>query len=145
MGARCLTVRAVLMVRLRMMMVPHRGMPVAVVHVSKRHRRGTERDYDEDSKSLLENAFHENPGGSKGVSHEKRDAKPQATAMRRHSSALADAESPDEVWEHVRDVQNPADVLGSHKDASSWPRTRAQLLTNLTCLAVHGRLHPRVV
>jgi hypothetical protein len=62
------------MVRL-IMVVPHRGVPVAV-HVSERHRRGSERGYDENSKSLLENVFHGNPGGSKEVSDEKRDAMP---------------------------------------------------------------------
>jgi hypothetical protein len=69
----------------RLRMVPHRSVPAISMHIGERHRGGRERGYDEDSKSLLENAFHENPGGSKGVSHEKRDAKPQATAMRRHS------------------------------------------------------------
>jgi hypothetical protein len=51
---------------LRLMMAPHRGVPVVAVHVSERHRRGSERGYGEDSKSLLENVFHGNPGGSKG-------------------------------------------------------------------------------
>jgi hypothetical protein len=73
---------------LRLMMVPHRGVPVVAVHVSERHRRGSERGYGENSKSLLENVFHGNPGGSKGVSDEKRDAMPQTTAMRRHFNAV---------------------------------------------------------
>jgi hypothetical protein len=49
------------MVRLRMVrlrMVPHGGVPVVAVHVSERHRRGSEPGYDEDSKSLLENVIH---------------------------------------------------------------------------------------
>jgi hypothetical protein len=57
-----------------LLMVPHRGVPVVAVHVRERHRRGSERSYDEDSKSLLENLFHGNPGGSTRVSDEKRDA-----------------------------------------------------------------------
>jgi hypothetical protein len=40
-----------------LIMVPLRGVPVAV-HVSERHRRGSERGCDEDSKRLLENVFH---------------------------------------------------------------------------------------
>src|ERR1700712_271430 len=81
--ARCLPVRAIVMVRL--MMVPHRGVPVVAVHVSERHRRGSERGYDENSKNLFENKFHGNPSGSiRLVSVEKRDAKHEATAMRRH-------------------------------------------------------------
>jgi hypothetical protein len=36
------------------------------------------------------------------VSVEKRDAKPEATAMRRHFNAVTESESPDERWEHVR-------------------------------------------
>jgi hypothetical protein len=72
-----------------LMMVPHRGVPVAVVRISKRHRGGSERGYDEDSKSLLENEFHVNSRGSKRVSDEKRDAVPRTTAMRAHSSGIA--------------------------------------------------------
>jgi hypothetical protein len=52
------------MVRLRMVrlrMVPHRGVPAIVMHVSERHRRGSERSHDEGSKSFLENVFHGNP------------------------------------------------------------------------------------
>jgi hypothetical protein len=57
----------------RLMMVPHRGVPVVAVHVSERHRRGGARGYDEDSKSLLENEFHVYPGGEvRGVSREAR-------------------------------------------------------------------------
>jgi hypothetical protein len=62
-----LVVRAVLMVRLRMvnlMMVPHRGVPVVAVHVSERHRRGSEPDNGEDNKGFFENKFHGNPSGS---------------------------------------------------------------------------------
>jgi hypothetical protein len=77
----------------RLIMVPHRGVPVVAVRVSERHRRGSERGYDEDSKSLLENVFHGNPGGSMGVSDEKRDAMPQTTAMRRHFNVVTDFES----------------------------------------------------
>jgi hypothetical protein len=83
-------------------MVPHRGVPVVAVRVSERHRRGSERGYDEDSKSLLENVFHGNPGGSMGVSDEKRDAMPQTTAMRRHFNVVTDFESGGRLWEHVR-------------------------------------------
>jgi hypothetical protein len=50
------------MVRLRM--VPHRSVPAILMHIGERHRGGRERGYDEDSKSLLENGFHLNPGGS---------------------------------------------------------------------------------
>jgi hypothetical protein len=64
----------------RPLMVPHRDVPAVAVHVRERHRRGGERSYDEDSKSLLENLFHENPGGSTRVSDEKRDAMSQTTA-----------------------------------------------------------------
>ena len=92
-----LAVRAVLMVWLRMvnlMMVPHRSVPVVAVHVSERHRRGSEPGYDEDNKSLFESVFHGNPGGSvRLVSVEKRDAKPEATAMRRHFNAVNEAAS----------------------------------------------------
>jgi len=85
----------------RLNMVPHRGVPVVAVHVSERHRRGSERGYDEDSKNLLESVFHGNPGGRvRLVSVEKRDAKPEATAMRRHFSAVTGSESPDERWGH---------------------------------------------
>jgi hypothetical protein len=65
------------MVRLlvvRLLMVPHRGVPVVAVHVRERNRRGSERSYDDDGKRLLENLFHENPGGSTRESDEKRDA-----------------------------------------------------------------------
>jgi hypothetical protein len=76
----------------RLMMVPHRGVPVVAVHVSERHRRGSERGYDENSKNLFENKFHGNPSGSiRLVSDEKRDAKPEATAMRRHFNAVNEA------------------------------------------------------
>ena len=86
-----------------MMMVPHRGMPVAVVHVSKRHRRGSEPDNGEDNKGFFENKFHGNPSGSvRLVSVEKRDAKPEATAMRRHFNAVTESESTRELWERVR-------------------------------------------
>jgi hypothetical protein len=69
----------------RLMMVPHRGVPVVAVHVSERHRRGSEPDNGEDNKGFFENKFHGNPSGSvRLVSVEKRDAKPEATAMRRH-------------------------------------------------------------
>jgi hypothetical protein len=75
-----------------LMMVPHWGVPVVALHVSERHRRGSERGYDEHSKSLFENVGHGNPGGSVGlVSDEKRDAKPEATAMRRHFNAVNEA------------------------------------------------------
>jgi hypothetical protein len=94
------------MVRLRMvnlMMVSHRGVPVVAVHVSERHRRGSEPDNGEDNKGFFENKFHGNPSGSvRLVSVEKRDAKPEATAMRRHFNAVTESESPDERWEHVR-------------------------------------------
>jgi hypothetical protein len=50
------------MVRLRM--VPHRGVPAILMHIGERHSGGCERGYDEDGKSLLENEFHVNPGGS---------------------------------------------------------------------------------
>ena len=84
-------------------MVPHRGVPVVPVRVSERHRRGSERGYDEDRKSFFENVFHGNPSGNvRLVSVEKRDAKPEATAMRRHFNAVTESESPDERWEHVR-------------------------------------------
>jgi hypothetical protein len=71
-GARRLVVRVVVMVRLRMVrlrmvrlrMVPDRGVPVVAVHIGERHCRGSERGCDEESKSLLENEFHLNPGGS---------------------------------------------------------------------------------
>jgi hypothetical protein len=92
---RLLMVR-LLMVRLlmvRLLMVPHRGVPVVAVHVRERHRRGSERSYDEDSKSLLENLFHGNPGGQDARIREKRDAMSQTTAMRRHLSALSGSES----------------------------------------------------
>ena len=83
------------MMRLRMVrlnMVPHRGVPGVVVHVSERDRRGSEPGYDEDSKNLLESVFHGNPGGRvRLVSVEKRDAKPEATAMRRHFNAVNEA------------------------------------------------------
>lgn len=59
-------VGVVLKLMMLRMMVPHGGVPVVAVHVSERHRRGSERGYDEDSKSLLESVFHGNPGGSKG-------------------------------------------------------------------------------
>jgi hypothetical protein len=55
----------------RLIMVPHRGVPVVAVHVSERHRRGSERGYDEDSKSFFENVFHGNPSGYKEVSDER--------------------------------------------------------------------------
>jgi hypothetical protein len=64
----------------RLIMVPHRGVPVVAVHVSERHRRGCERGYDEDSKSLLENVFHGNPGGSMYGKCQTSDAMPQAPA-----------------------------------------------------------------
>src|ERR1700686_3029305 len=100
-GPRCLPVRAIVMVNL--MMVPHRGVPVVAVHVSERHRWGSKPRYDEDSKSLFENVFHGNPGGSvRLVSVEKRDAKPEATAMRRHFNAVTESESTRELWERVR-------------------------------------------
>ena len=66
-GARRLVVRAVVMMRLRMVrlrMVPHRGVPAILMHIGERHSGGSERGYDEDGKSLLENGFHVNPGGS---------------------------------------------------------------------------------
>jgi hypothetical protein len=73
-------------------MVPHRGVPAVVMHVSERHRRGSERSYDENGKSLFESVFHGNPGGSvRLVSVEKRDAKPEATATRRHFNAVNEA------------------------------------------------------
>ena len=76
----------------RLNMVPHRGMPVVVVHVSERDRRGSESGYDEDSKNLLESVFHGNPGGKvRLVSVEKRDAKPEATVIRRHFNAVNEA------------------------------------------------------
>jgi hypothetical protein len=84
------------MVRLlvvRLLMVPHRGVPVVVVHVRERNRRGSERSYDDDGKRLLENLFHENPGGSTRESDEKRDAMSQAIAMRRYLSALSGSEA----------------------------------------------------
>lgn len=57
----------------RLLMVPHRGVPVVAVHVRERHRRGSEPSDDEDSKSLLENLFHGNPGGQyEGVRREAR-------------------------------------------------------------------------
>jgi hypothetical protein len=89
-GARRLSVRAVLMVRL--LMVPHGSVPVVAVHVRERHRRGSEPSDDEDSKSLLENLFHEKLVGST-TEHGKRDAMSQSTAMRRHLSALSGSES----------------------------------------------------
>jgi hypothetical protein len=55
------------MVRLRVVrlgMMARRGVPVVAVHIGERHRGGSERGYDEESKSLLENEFHVNPGGS---------------------------------------------------------------------------------
>ncbi|MGF6780804.1 hypothetical protein P3T21_006035 [Paraburkholderia sp. GAS334] len=55
-------------------MVPHRRVPVVAVHVSERHRRGSERGYDEDRKSFLENVFHGNPGGCKEVLDERCNA-----------------------------------------------------------------------
>ena len=83
-------------------MVPHRGVPVVAVHVSERHRRGSEPDNGEDNKGFFENKFHGNPSGSiRLVSDEKRDAKPEATAMRRHFSLVSGSELPDERWEHV--------------------------------------------
>ena len=76
----------------RLNMVPHRGVPVVAVHVSERDRRGSEPGYDEDSKHLLESVFHGNPGGKvRLVSVEKRDAKPEATVMRRHFNAVNEA------------------------------------------------------
>ena len=103
-----------------LMMVPHRSVPVVAVHVSERHRRGSEPGYDEDNKSLFESVFHGNPGGSvRLVSVEKRDARPQATAMRRHFSAVTSSESPDERWEHVRASPEP----GRH----AWLRQRCSL------------------
>jgi hypothetical protein len=48
----------------RLMMVPHGGVPAVAVRISERHRGGCERGYDEGSKSLLENEFHANPVGS---------------------------------------------------------------------------------
>jgi hypothetical protein len=48
--------------------VSHRSVPAVAVRVSERHRGGSERGYDEDSKSLLENEFHVNPDGREGVS-----------------------------------------------------------------------------
>jgi hypothetical protein len=71
----------------RLLMVAHRGVPVVAVHVRERHRRGSKRSYDDDGKSLLENLFHENPGGRTRESDEKGDAMSQATAMRRCLSA----------------------------------------------------------
>jgi hypothetical protein len=64
--------RAVVMVRLsmvrlsmvRLRMVPHRGVPAILMHIGERHSGGSERGYDEDGKSLLDNGFHVNPGGS---------------------------------------------------------------------------------
>ena len=92
-----------------LMMVPHRSVPVVAVHVSERHRRGSEPGYDEDNKSLFESVFHGNPGGSvRLVSDEKRDARPQATAMRRHFSLVSGSELPDERWEHVRASPEPS-------------------------------------
>jgi hypothetical protein len=93
----------------RLMMVPHRGATVVAMHVCERHRRGSERGYDEDSKSFLENVFHGNPDGSKGVSDEKRDAKPVATAMRRHFSAVTGSESRTSYGSMYELVQSPAD------------------------------------
>jgi hypothetical protein len=100
-------------------MVPHRGVPVVAVHVSERHRRGSERGYDENSKNFLQNVFHGNPSGSKGVSDEKRDAKPEATAMRRYFNAVTGSESLDERWEHylLRHI--------AVTDAHRWHLTRA--------------------
>ena len=97
----------------RLNMVPHRGVPVVAVHVSERDRRGSEPGYDEDSKNLLESVFHGNPGGRvRLVSVEKRDAKPEATAMRRYfsvvnrSSALAEQQASTHFWlaraEHLK-------------------------------------------
>jgi hypothetical protein len=59
----------------RLLMVPHRSVshrsvPAVAVRVSERHRGGSERGYDEDSKSLLENEFHVNPDGREGVGRE---------------------------------------------------------------------------
>jgi hypothetical protein len=75
-------VRAVVMVRLLMVphgSVAHRSVPLAGMHVGEGHRWGSEPSYDENSKSLLENVFHGNPGGSvRLVSSGKRDAKPRA-------------------------------------------------------------------
>jgi hypothetical protein len=98
-GARWLPVRAVLLVSLRMVRLrmvshrgaPHGGVPAVVRHVSERHRRGSERGYDENSKSFLENEFHGNPGRNKGVStRSAMQCLPSATAMRRHNSAVTD-------------------------------------------------------
>jgi hypothetical protein len=82
------------MVRLRVVrVVPHRGVPAIVVHVSERHRRSSERGYDEDSNSLLENVFHGIQVAVRGVSDAKRNAMPQTTAMRRHFNAVTASES----------------------------------------------------
>jgi hypothetical protein len=98
-GARWLRVRAVLLVSLRMVRlrmvshrgVPHGGVPAVVRHVSERHRRGSERGYDENSKSFLENEFHGNPERNKGVSTKSAmQCLPSATAMRRHINAVTD-------------------------------------------------------
>jgi hypothetical protein len=83
-------------------MVPHGGVPAVVMHVSERHRRGSERGYAENSKSFFENEFHGNPGRNKGVStRSAMQCLPSATAMRRYINAVTDGETPDELWEHV--------------------------------------------
>jgi len=76
-GARCLPVRAVVLVKLmmvRLVTMPHRGVSFVAMDVSERHRRGSEGGYEQNSKSFLENVFHGNPGGSKGVSDERCNA-----------------------------------------------------------------------
>jgi hypothetical protein len=77
----------------RLCMVPHRGVPVVAVHVSERHRWGSERGYDENSKSFLENEFHGNPGRNNGVStRSAMQCLPSATAMRPYINAVTDWE-----------------------------------------------------
>ena len=69
--------RAVVLVKLmmvRLVMMPHRGVSFVAMHVGERHRRGSECGYEQNSKSFLENVFHGNPGGSKGVSDERCNA-----------------------------------------------------------------------
>src|SRR5260370_33336572 len=63
--ARCLPVRVVLMMRLRMArlnMVSHRGVPLVAAHVSERDRRRSQPAYVAESKNLLERVFHGPPG-----------------------------------------------------------------------------------
>jgi len=110
----------------RLNMVPNRGVPVVAVHVSERHRRGSEPGYDEDSKNLLESVFHGNPGGRvRLVSVEKRDAKPEATAMRRHFNAVTSSESPDERWEHVQASPEPGRHAWLRQGCSLEPLPRS--------------------